>query len=173
MYSPILSAFSSIKSHGHQQRPQLQQGREPRHEPSKQPRDRHCHSPGGNEATQLSLLLISFTSSGMSLFTGYEAFYYLSPIPHHTFICSPYWCHTDQHCKVPGRPLFWHFAWGVHVGLLMPLSLQCKFLMLLFYSKTIHLFLSFNVGSCCSCPGLEFLFLPRLVQTPFDTPDRC
>lgn len=105
---------------------------------------------GDNQATLLIQLLISFS-------------FHKWLCPHPTLVH-----HNSTRLSSTARclasPYFQQSALVIHVIFLIPLSLQYKFLMNLFYSKDILFFQSFDIGSCSFLPRLEFIFLPRLAQ---------
>lgn len=94
---------------------------------------------GGNQATLLSLLLISFTFYICLWPQAINCSVSLSPITHHTLVH-----HNSARLSSTARylasPKFQQLALTIHVTFFIPLTLQYKFLMNLFHSKDIHFF---------------------------------
>lgn len=71
LYSPILSSFDGMRSHGLQQRPWLLQSLNPDMGPNISPGPDIIVALFGNETTRVSPHLISFSTSDLLLPTGY------------------------------------------------------------------------------------------------------
>lgn len=80
----ILMAFSDDRSHSHQHRPQLRQGRRPRHAFGSSPGLEVNMTSGGKQASLISPFCAAFVFLDLPLPTGHRPFCFsISFIPHH------------------------------------------------------------------------------------------